>query len=83
VIGGQTGIPDHVTIGSDVVIHARSGITGHVPDKSAMIGIPAIPLKEFMEKEVQMRRVPNLIRDLKQQVEGLIKKLNSHFPPQH
>jgi UDP-3-O-[3-hydroxymyristoyl] glucosamine N-acyltransferase len=77
VIGGQSGIPDHVTIGSDVVIHAGSGITGNVPDKSAMIGLPAVPLKEFMEKEVRMRRVPNLIKELKQQVAALTDKLGN------
>jgi UDP-3-O-[3-hydroxymyristoyl] glucosamine N-acyltransferase len=82
VIGGQSGIPDHVTIGNDVVIHAGSGITGHVPDKSAMIGIPAVPLREFMEREVRMRRVPNLIKELKQQVEAVMEKLSSLLPPQ-
>jgi UDP-3-O-[3-hydroxymyristoyl] glucosamine N-acyltransferase len=81
VIGGQSGIPDHVTIGNDVVIHAGSGITGHVPDKSAMIGIPAVPLREFMEREVRMRRVPNLIKELKQQIEVVMEKLNSLLPP--
>jgi UDP-3-O-[3-hydroxymyristoyl] glucosamine N-acyltransferase len=83
VIGGQSGIPDHVTIGNDVVIHAGSGITSHVPDKSAMIGIPALPLKEFMDREVRMRRVPNLIRDLKQQLDAVMAKLNSLLPPQN
>jgi len=80
VIGGQSGIPDHVTIGNDVVIHAGSGITGNVPDRSAMIGIPAIPLREFMEREVRMRRVPNLIKELKQQIEAMMAKLNSMLP---
>jgi UDP-3-O-[3-hydroxymyristoyl] glucosamine N-acyltransferase len=82
VIGGQCGVPDHVTIGNDVVIHAGSGVTGHVPDKSAMIGIPAMPLRDFMEREVRMRRVPNLIKDLKQQVATMMEKLNSLLPPQ-
>jgi len=82
VIGGQSGIPDHVTIGDDVVIHAGSGITSHVPDKSAMIGIPAVPLREFMDREVRMRRVPNIIKELKRQVEEIMEKLNSLLPPQ-
>jgi UDP-3-O-[3-hydroxymyristoyl] glucosamine N-acyltransferase len=81
VIGGQSGLPDHVTVGDDAVVHARSGITGHVPDRAAMMGIPALPLREFMEREVKMRRLPNLIKDLKQQVESIIEKLNSLLPP--
>jgi UDP-3-O-[3-hydroxymyristoyl] glucosamine N-acyltransferase len=83
VIGGQSGIPDHVTIGNDVVIHAGSGITSNVPDKSAMIGIPAIPLRQFMDREVRMRRLPNLIKDLKQQLNAMMGKLNSLLPPQN
>jgi len=45
------------------------------------MGIPALPLREFMEREVKMRRLPNLIKDLKQQVESIIEKLNSLLPP--
>src|ERR1700720_3049280 len=81
VIGGQSGLPDHVTVGDDAVVHARSGITGHVPERAAMMGIPALPLREFMEREVKMRRLPNLIKDFKQQMESIIEKLNSLLPP--
>jgi UDP-3-O-[3-hydroxymyristoyl] glucosamine N-acyltransferase len=81
VIGGQSGLPDHVTVGDDAVIHARSGITGPVPEKAAMIGIPALPLREFMDKEVKMRRLPNLIKDLQRQLASLVEKLNSLLPP--
>src|SRR6516164_7453914 len=81
VVGGQSGLPDHVVVGDDAVVHARSGITGHVPDRAAMMGIPALPLREFMEREVKMRRLPNLIKDLKQQMESIVEKLNSLLPP--
>jgi UDP-3-O-[3-hydroxymyristoyl] glucosamine N-acyltransferase len=81
VIGGQSGLPDHITVGDDAVVHARSGITSHVPDRAAMIGIPALPLREFMDREVKMRRLPNLIKDLKQQMELIMEKLNSFLPP--
>jgi len=81
VIGGQSGLPDHVSVGDDAVIHARSGIVSHVPERAAMIGIPALPLREFMQREVKMRRLPNLIKELKQQMESIIQKLNSLLPP--
>ena len=81
VIGGQSGLPDHVTVGDDAVIHARSGIIGPVPEKAAMIGIPAVPLRQFMDREVKMRRLPNLIKDLQRQVASLVEKLNSLVPP--
>jgi UDP-3-O-[3-hydroxymyristoyl] glucosamine N-acyltransferase len=81
VIGGQSGLPDHVSVGDDAVVHARSGIVGHVPERAAMIGIPALPLRQFMEREVKMRRLPNLIKELKEQMESIIEKLNSLLPP--
>jgi UDP-3-O-[3-hydroxymyristoyl] glucosamine N-acyltransferase len=81
VIGGQSGLPDHVTVGDDAVIHARSGIVGPVQEKAAMIGIPAVPLRQFMDSEVKMRRLPNLIKDLQRQVASLVEKLNSMLPP--
>jgi UDP-3-O-[3-hydroxymyristoyl] glucosamine N-acyltransferase len=81
VIGGQSGVPDHVTVGDDAVIHARSGIIGPVPEKAAMMGVPAVPLRQFMDREVKMRRLPNLIKDLQRQVASLVEKLNSLLPP--
>jgi UDP-3-O-[3-hydroxymyristoyl] glucosamine N-acyltransferase len=81
VIGGQSGVPDHVTLGDDAVIHARSGIIGSVPEKAAMMGIPAVPLRQFMDREVKMRRLPNLIKDLQRQVASLVERINSILPP--
>jgi UDP-3-O-[3-hydroxymyristoyl] glucosamine N-acyltransferase len=81
VIGGQSGLPDHVTVGNDAVIHAASGIIGNVPEKAAMMGIPAVPLRRFMDREVKMRRLPNLIKDLQQQMASLVEKLNALLPP--
>jgi UDP-3-O-[3-hydroxymyristoyl] glucosamine N-acyltransferase len=81
VIGGQSGVPDHVTLGDDAVIHARSGIIGSVPEKAAMMGIPAVPLRQFMDREVKMRRLPNLIKDLQRQVASLVERLNALLPP--
>jgi UDP-3-O-[3-hydroxymyristoyl] glucosamine N-acyltransferase len=81
VMGGQSGVPDHVSVGNDAVIYARAGIIGPVPEKAAMIGIPAMPLRQFMDKEVKMRRLPNLIKDLQRQMASLMEKLNSALPP--
>jgi UDP-3-O-[3-hydroxymyristoyl] glucosamine N-acyltransferase len=81
VIGGQSGLPDHVTVGDDAVIHARSGIIGPVPEKAAMMGIPAVPLRQFMDREVKTRRLPNLIKELQRQVAALVEKVNSLIPP--
>jgi hypothetical protein len=46
-----------------------------------MIGVPAMPLREFMDREVKMRRLPNLIKELQRQVASIAAKLDSFLPP--
>jgi UDP-3-O-[3-hydroxymyristoyl] glucosamine N-acyltransferase len=73
VIAGQAGIPDHVTIGEDSVIMPRSGVTGDVPPKSILAGAPAIPRREFLYREMQIKR----IKGLSQKIDELSKKLEA------
>jgi UDP-3-O-[3-hydroxymyristoyl] glucosamine N-acyltransferase len=79
VIGGQAGLPDHLTIGEDAVIHSQAGITRSVQPRSVVIGSPAVPKTEFLEQQVSIRRIPKLVktvRDLTSQVADLTAKLN-------
>jgi UDP-3-O-[3-hydroxymyristoyl] glucosamine N-acyltransferase len=47
-IGGQAGISGHLKIGNNVKIGGGSGVIKDVPDKTVVIGYPAISLKEFL-----------------------------------
>jgi UDP-3-O-[3-hydroxymyristoyl] glucosamine N-acyltransferase len=78
VVGGQAGVPDHMQIGNDAVVHAQAGISANVPERSVLIGSPAIPKREFLEREVQIKRLPNLrrmIKELQARVAELEEKL--------
>ena len=78
VMGGQAGLPDHMVVGDDAVIWAQAGVVGHVPAKQAVASTPAIPMREFLEREVQIRRLPSIQRQLKElqkAVEELQKEL--------
>jgi UDP-3-O-[3-hydroxymyristoyl] glucosamine N-acyltransferase len=42
-VGGQVGIADHVTVGDDARIAAKSGVIGDVPAGAVYGGYPAVP----------------------------------------
>ena len=42
IIGGQAGIGDHIRVGKDAMILARSGVTKDVPAGAKMVGFPAV-----------------------------------------
>ena len=50
VIAGQAGLADHIEIGSDTIITAKAGVTKSFPEKSIVVGIPAVPRKEFIKQ---------------------------------
>lgn len=76
VMGGQVGIPDHVTIGEDCIIMSQSGISSDLPDKSIVAGSPAIPRREFLYREMQIKR----LKGLHQKVEELSKRIEALAP---
>ncbi len=55
VIAGQAGLADHIEIGSDTIITAKAGVTKSFPEKSIIIGIPAVPRKDFLKQMKTMR----------------------------
>ena len=84
VLGGQVGLPDHLTIGDDALIQAQAGITNHVAPRAIVIGTPAESKRDFLEQQINIKRLPRILRelkDLKQQVAALTEKLNSLLPP--
>ena len=48
-IGGQAGISGHLKIGNNVRIGGGSGVVKDIPDKTVVMGYPAVPLKEFIK----------------------------------
>ena len=50
VIAGQAGLADHISIGSDSIILAQSGVTKSHPERSVLMGAPAVPRKDFLKR---------------------------------
>jgi UDP-3-O-[3-hydroxymyristoyl] glucosamine N-acyltransferase len=48
MMGGQSGVSEHVTIGDAARIAAGSGVIKDVPAGAAMMGAPARPMREHL-----------------------------------
>jgi UDP-3-O-[3-hydroxymyristoyl] glucosamine N-acyltransferase len=57
VVAGQSGFAGHLTIGNGVQIAAKSAVLDNVADGEKVMGIPAIPFRQFARREAIMRRM--------------------------
>ncbi len=74
VMSGQCGVFDHLRIGSDVQVAAKSIITHNIPDGRIVRGIPATDHHRFLRNEASLRKLPEWIqrmRALSRRVERL------------
>ncbi|MCQ2753859.1 MAG: UDP-3-O-(3-hydroxymyristoyl)glucosamine N-acyltransferase [bacterium] len=65
VMAGQAGLADHIKIGDDSIIAAKAGVTKSFPAKSIVVGIPAVPRKEFIRQLKTMKDASELIGKFK------------------
>lgn len=65
VIAGQAGLADHINIGSDSIVAAKAGVTKSFPEKSIIVGIPAVPRKEFIKQLKTIKDAGELITKFK------------------
>ena len=66
VMGGQAGLPDHMSIGDDAIVWAQAGVVGNVPAKQAVGLTPAMPVRNCLERELHLKRLPGMYRQLKE-----------------
>ena len=62
VIAGQAGMADHISIGSDSIVMAQAGVSKSFPEKSIVVGAPAVPRKEFIRQLQTMKKAEQLIK---------------------
>lgn len=65
VIAGQAGLADHISIGNDSIISAKAGVTKSFPEKSIVVGAPAVPRKEFIRQLKTLKEAEELIKKFK------------------
>ena len=56
-VAGQSGIAGHLKIGNRVQVAAKSAVLDDVPDDTKVMGIPAVPFREFARREATLRRL--------------------------
>jgi len=78
MFGGQVGLAGHLKIANGTKIGAQGGILGDVKEENtAIIGSPAIEVKQFLRSSVIFRKLPDMkskIDSLEKEVESLKKK---------
>lgn len=57
VVAGQSGFAGHLRIGNGVQVAAKSAVFNDVPDGAKVMGIPAVPFREFARREAMLRRL--------------------------
>ena len=65
VIAGQAGLADHLEIGSDSIIIAKAGVTKSFPEKSIIIGAPAVPRKDFIKQLKMLKSAEEAVSKFK------------------
>ncbi len=74
VLGGQCAVRDHTSMGDGAMLAACSGAMDDVPPKQVVSGLPAVPHRQALRENAALRRLPDLIvqvRKLQEQVERL------------
>jgi UDP-3-O-[3-hydroxymyristoyl] glucosamine N-acyltransferase len=78
MFGGQVGLAGHLKIANGTKIGAQGGILGDVKEENtAIIGSPAIEVKQFLRSSVIFKRLPEMkikIDSLEKEIESLKKK---------
>jgi UDP-3-O-[3-hydroxymyristoyl] glucosamine N-acyltransferase len=73
VIAGQAGLADHIEIGSDSIVAAKAGVTKSFPERSIIVGIPAVPRKDFIKQLKTMKDAQEIVAKFKK-FEPLLKE---------
>ncbi len=74
VLAGQTGVNDHITIGDGARVAAKSAVAHSIQAGEDMLGIPAVPIKEWMRTYGNLRRLSlyrSQLKELSERVKGL------------
>lgn len=65
VLAGQAGLADHLNIGSDSIVMGQSGVSKSFPEKSIIIGSPAVPRKDFIKQLKMLKAAEDAVAKFK------------------
>ena len=73
VLGGQSDVRDHVTMGDGSMLAACSGVMEDVAPKAVVSGLPALPHRQSLRENAALRRLPELVVQVRKLEERLAK----------
>lgn len=79
MFGGASALPGHISVGDRNKMGGKSAPTGNIGNDQVLMGVPAMPDKEFKRIHIAQKSLPSMKKQLKQlqkQVDELQKKLN-------
>ncbi len=77
-LAGQSGVAGHLKVGDNTVVAARSLVISDLPGGQFVSGYPARPHKEAMRAIASQRKIPELIKRVKQ-LETELEELKDHL----
>jgi UDP-3-O-[3-hydroxymyristoyl] glucosamine N-acyltransferase len=78
-IGGQAGFAGHMKVGDFASVTAQSGVSKDIPPGIIVSGYMAMPHREALRLEASLRKLPELLRQikaLKEKVTAIEKEMN-------
>jgi len=72
ILGGQVGIGEHARLDTHTIIGGQGGVLNgkHVRGGEVLWGTPVRPLKEFLEQQAYLARLPKWIEEIKRKLFG-------------
>jgi len=81
IMAGQSATVGHITIGNDVIVGARAGVSADVPDGQIVSGAPHMPHMQWLRMTGTLQKLPDMRRTLVQltkKVEALEAEIHKH-----
>jgi UDP-3-O-[3-hydroxymyristoyl] glucosamine N-acyltransferase len=81
-LGGQVALSDHVSLGDGATVAGCGAVANDVPPNTVVSGMPALPHRQSLREQAALRRLPDLVvqvRKLQEELEQLRSQL--HAPP--
>lgn len=79
-VGGQTAVRDHVHIGDGAMVAACAAVAADVAPGEVVSGTPALPHRQTLRENAALRRLPDLVTQMRK-LEEELKQLRSQLPP--
>jgi UDP-3-O-[3-hydroxymyristoyl] glucosamine N-acyltransferase len=78
IMAGQSGVTGHVNLGAGAIVSAKTAVTKDVAAGEQVAGIPGVPIDEWREATVLVRKLPEL-RAAVSALEARLAALESRF----